>query len=87
MSRRTLKQRLRCEYVIPPVKPGGHEHTVRCDKPWWPPARRTTKTYMVVLHALRHPAARESLEETGNRKERRVSKVAPAQLDRKPRRR
>lgn len=74
--------KLRPVYVIPPSKPGGFEHTVTCNKWWSPRARAEARFQARVLLSLRHPAAREALQESGNRKERRGSRVAPGQLGR-----
>ena len=73
-------------YVIPRTKPGGFEHVVTCNRWWSPRARAEARFQARVLLALRHPAAREALEESGNREARRKSKVAPKQLDRKAKR-
>jgi hypothetical protein len=69
-------------YTVPPVKLGGFEHTIQPNRWWHPGDRRKAKRVAFILEALRHPAAREALQESGNRKERRGSKVAPGQLER-----
>lgn len=70
-------------YVVPAIKPGGTEHTIHPVRWWSPRDRRKARHTAFVLETLRHPAAREALEQSGNRAERRSSKVAPAQLERR----
>jgi uncharacterized ferritin-like protein (DUF455 family) len=74
-------------YVVPRSKPDGYEHTITCNRWWSPRARREAKMTFYVLQALRHPAAREALEETGNREARRKAKIAEKQIRRENARR
>lgn len=71
-------------HVIDPQKPGGKGFEIRPEKWWSPKSRREARQMAFVLRCLRHPAARDALEDSGNRAERRKAKVAPGQLERKP---
>lgn len=55
-------------------------HEIRPNRWWHPGDRRKAKRIAFILESLRHPAAREALQESGNRKERRGSRVTPGQL-------
>lgn len=69
-------------YVVAPLHPGGNEYEIRPEKWWSPKSRREAKRMAHVLDCLRHPAARDALGESGNRKQRRAAKAAPRQLER-----
>lgn len=67
-------------YVVPPAKPGGFEHTIVPNRWWHPRDRREARRTAFILETLRHPAAREALQESGTRAQRRKNRVAPGQL-------
>lgn len=67
-------------YVVPRLKPGGIEHEIRPNRWWHPKDRLHARRTAFILQTLRHPAAREALQESGNRSQRRRSRVTPGQL-------
>lgn len=71
---------LKPAYVVPRLKPNGIEHTIRPNRWWHPKDRRDAKRTAFILQTLRHPAAREALQESGTRAERRKSRVSEGQL-------
>jgi hypothetical protein len=67
-------------HTVPPAKPGGIEHTIRPNRWWHPRDRLQARRTAFILSTLRHPAAREALQESGTRAERRHSRVTRGQL-------